>query len=73
MESLDKLRSVCVEQQLVRSLCHQLCPDFNMEQRMNLKFCGKLQKSPTGQMSVHGVEIREFSQAKEATDVEVQD
>jgi CTP-dependent riboflavin kinase len=40
---------------------------------LNVKVCVKLQKSPTGQMSVHGVEIREFSQAKEATDVEVQD
>jgi hypothetical protein len=73
MESLDKLRSVCVEQQLVRSLCHQLCPDFNMEQRMNLKFCGKLQKSPTGQMPIHGMESEEFPQVKEATDVKFQD
>jgi hypothetical protein len=43
-----------------------------MEQRVNLKFCVKLQKLPTGQTPVHGVEIEEFPQAKEATDVEVQ-
>jgi hypothetical protein len=40
---------------------------------VNVKFCVKVQKSPTGQTPVPGVEIEEFSQAKEATDVEVQD
>jgi hypothetical protein len=32
----------------------------------------QLQKSLTGQMSVHKVEIKEFSQAREATDVKIQ-
>jgi hypothetical protein len=44
-----------------------------MEQRVNVKFCVKLYKSPAGQMPVHGLEIEEFPQAKEATDVKVQD
>jgi hypothetical protein len=42
-----------------------------MEERVNVKFCVKLQKSPKGQTPVHGVEIEEFPQAKEATDVKV--
>jgi hypothetical protein len=44
-----------------------------MEQKVNVKFYVKLQKSPTGQMPVHGMEIRELPQAKEATDIKVQD
>jgi hypothetical protein len=43
--------------------------DLTMEQGVNVKFCVKLQKSPTGQTPVDGLEIEEFSQAKEATDV----
>jgi hypothetical protein len=37
------------------------------------KFCVKLQISPTGQTPVHGVDIKEFPQAKDAMDVKVQD
>jgi hypothetical protein len=44
-----------------------------VEQKVNVKFCVKLQKSPTGQMPVRGVDIEEFPQAKEATDIKVQD
>jgi hypothetical protein len=43
-----------------------------MEQRVNLKCCVKLQKLPTGQTPVHGVEIEAFPHAKETTDVNVQ-
>jgi hypothetical protein len=39
-----------------------------MEQRVNVKFCVKLLKSPTGQTPVHGVEIEEFPHTKEAMD-----
>jgi hypothetical protein len=53
---LDKLHSVFVEPQLVRSLYHQLCPDVKMEhmmeQRVNVKFCVELQKSPSGMFEV---------------------
>jgi hypothetical protein len=38
-----------------------------------MKFCIKLQKLSTDQVPVHGVEIEEFSWAKVATDVKVQD
>jgi hypothetical protein len=44
-----------------------------MEECVNVKFCVKLQKLPTGQTPVHGVETEEFPQVKEATDVKVQD
>jgi hypothetical protein len=47
MESYDKLRSVFVELQPVRSLC--VCPDVKMErtmgQRVDVNSCVKLQKS----------------------------
>jgi hypothetical protein len=44
-----------------------------MEQRMDLKFCVELQKSPAGQTTIHGLEIEEFLQARKAADVKVQD
>jgi hypothetical protein len=39
----------------------------------NVKCSVELQKSPTGRMPIRGVEIEEFLQAKEATDVKVKD
>jgi hypothetical protein len=36
---MDKLRSIFVEQKLVRSLCCQLCPDEKMERAMEQKEC----------------------------------
>jgi hypothetical protein len=54
---------------------HQLCPDVKiehmMEQRVNVKFCVKLQKSSTDQTPVNGVEIEELLRAKVATHVKV--
>jgi hypothetical protein len=44
-----------------------------MEERVNVKFRAKLQKSPAGQKPVHGINLEEFPQAKEDTDVKVQD
>jgi hypothetical protein len=43
-----------------------------MDQKLNVKFYVKLQKSPTGQMPVCGVAIKEFPQAKKATGVKIQ-
>jgi hypothetical protein len=44
-----------------------------MKHRVNvMKFCVKLQKPPTGQMPVHGVETEEFPLVKKATNVKVQ-
>jgi hypothetical protein len=49
MESLDKLRSLFVEQQFAKiTACRQLCLHVKTEramgQRLKVKFCGKLQK-----------------------------
>jgi hypothetical protein len=44
-----------------------------VEQRVSAKFCVKMQKSTTGRTPVHGVDIEEFPQAKEALDVNAQD
>jgi hypothetical protein len=44
-----------------------------MEQCVNLKLCVKLQKSPTGQTPIHGVETEEFPHVEEAIGVKVQD
>jgi hypothetical protein len=44
-----------------------------VEQRVNVKFCVKRQKSTTGKTPVHGVEIEESPQEKVAMDVRVQD
>jgi hypothetical protein len=43
-----------------------------MERRVNVKFFVKLQKSPTGQTPLRGVEIEKLPQTKQATDIEVQ-
>jgi flagellar basal body rod protein FlgB len=44
-----------------------------MEQSMNVKFRVKLQKSSGHQKPVHEVKFEELSQAKEDTDLKVQD
>jgi hypothetical protein len=44
-----------------------------MGHRRNVKCSAELQKSPTGRTPIHEVEIEEFLQAKEGTDVIVQD
>jgi hypothetical protein len=53
MESLVKLHSVLVEQITV---CHQLCPDMNMERMMeqtvSMKFCVELQELANGTLEM---------------------
>jgi hypothetical protein len=39
--------------------------EHTIEQRVNVKFCVKLQKSPTDRTPVHVVDIEEFSHSKE--------